>query len=74
MPYKAKPWPYHASGALEDALSLLKDAERATAQAQQAAIRGDLGNVIVSASDIRTQIMLAHSTLVLAKAGKYETQ
>jgi hypothetical protein len=71
MSYKAKPWPYHANGALEDVLSLLKDAERATGQAQRAAVEGDSGNALVSMSDIRTQIMLAYGILIMAKSGHY---
>jgi hypothetical protein len=72
MSYKARPMGYKASGALEDALSLLMDAERITGQAQKNVGEDDKWNAIILMSDIRTKIMLAHSTIVLAKAGKFE--
>jgi hypothetical protein len=72
MSYKARPMGYKASGALEDVLSLLMDAERITSQAHRAVVEDDKWSAVVSMSDIRTKIMLAHSTIVLAKAGKFE--
>lgn len=71
MAYKAKPWPYQALGALENSLSHLKNIERATAEAQRAVRDGKQLDVVIMLSDIRTQAMLAHSTLVAARAGKY---
>lgn len=72
MPYKAKALGYKASGALEDVLSLLMDAERATGQAQKNLGANDIWDAVVLMSDVRTKIMLAHSTIVMAKAGKFE--
>lgn len=74
MGYKAQKWPYRAKEALEDTLSHLKNVERATATAQEAVINGDKLIAVKVMSDIRTQVMLAHSILIRAQAGEYETQ
>ena len=71
MGYKAEKWPYKANGALEDVLSLLKDIEKASGSAQKAVIEGDKLVGVMVMGDIRTKAMLAHTTLVEARAGKY---
>lgn len=72
MPYKPKPWPYQAIGALEDVTSYLKDIERLAHEVQAAAVNGDKLQCVMIAGTIRTKAMLAHSTLVAAKAGEYK--
>ena len=71
MGYKPKPLGYKANAALEDVLSLLMDIERATGIAQKAVVDGKQLESVMHMSDIRTKAMLAHSTIVEARAGKY---
>jgi uncharacterized protein YeaC (DUF1315 family) len=71
MAYKPKPLGYKANAALEDVMSWLKNIERATAEAQQATIDNKPLVVMKVLSDIRTQAMLSHSTIVEARAGKF---
>ena len=73
MGYKPAKWPSYALEALENTLSLLRDIEKETAEAQQAVVNGDKLTAVIVMSAIRTASMKAHSTLVEAKAGKYQT-
>lgn len=71
MGYKPKALGYKANGVVEDVLSYLKDIERASRTAQDAVIEGDKLVGVMVMGDIRSKAMLAHSTLVEARAGKY---
>jgi hypothetical protein len=72
MGYKPAKWPSYALGALEDALSIMRDIERETERAQQAAADGKPLEAVMLMSNIRTKSMTAHSTLIQAKSGEYK--
>ena len=72
MAHTPKPLPYKAIAVLEDAMSLMKDAERLANAVQQAAVDGNKLEAVIVAGDIRTKAMLAHSLLVQARTGSYE--
>lgn len=74
MSYKPAKWPTYALEGLEDALSLLGDAERQTGLAQGFTKEGNKLDAVIAMSEIRTKLMKAHSTLIQAKAGEYKRQ